>query len=397
MTEVLMIALLYPPDPYAGAARPHRFAKYLRRSGYQVDVIAGGTESRCIIADNVYRVKAAYPTLPKRYRPVVERLARLTLLPCDCGITWVPRVIRVAKQWRGESRLLISTSPPLTTHLAALWAKKKFGWPWIADFRDPIVGNPFRPERTRKVDESLEKLFFQYADMVIANTDSVAELWRTRYPQWRGKIETLWNGFDPEDGIQALPLPPRPYRVYRHVGAIYGDRFPDLLLNSLPRLINSRRIDNAAIRVEMIGSCDRPETLAANRPSWFRCDGVEVDKSEADRLAAESDGLILLDVTKSKAALQLPGKIFDYLRIGRPILACTVSGSPADRLLSQSGIPYVCLYPQDSTDEIDRKVLNYLGLPPESTAPSGWFQSNFNAVAQAGKLATLIEDVRTRA
>jgi len=348
------------------------------------------------MADNVYRMKAAYPTLPKRYRPVVERAARLTLLPCDCGITWVPRVIRVADRWRGESRLLISTSPPLTTHLAALWAKKKFGWSWIADFRDPLVGNPYRPKRTRKVDEYLEKLFFQNADAVIANTDSVAELWRTRYPEWKGKIETLWNGFDPEDGLHAVPVPSRPYRVYRHVGAIYGDRYPDLLLNSLHRLIESGRCDVSALRLEMIGFCDAPRTRPDVQMTWFRCDGVEVAKTEADRLAAESDGLILLDVTKSSAALQLPAKVFDYVRIGRPILACTLPDSPVERVLSRSGVPYVGLHPQDVPDEIDRKVLQYLSLPSDSVKPSEWFQRSFNALAQAQKLAAIIDKVQSR-
>src|ERR1019366_6717877 len=72
-----------------------------------------------------------------------------------------------------------------------------------------------------------------------------------------------------------------------------------LLLNSLHRLIDSRQIDDSALRIEMIGSCDAPITSAATQASWFRCDGVEVPKAEADRLAAESDGLILLDLTKS--------------------------------------------------------------------------------------------------
>lgn len=395
MSAVLIVAMLYPPDPYSGAARPHRFSKYLRRLGYQVDVIAGGTRSRCVKADNVYRVQAQYLHLPEP--SLVEMAVRLTLLPTDWGIEWVPRVIRVAEQWRGESRLIISTSPPLTNHLAALWAKKKFGWRWIADFRDPLVGNPYRAARTRKVDEYLERLFFRNADAVIANTDPVAEMWRTRYPEWREKIETLWNGFDPEDGLQAVPVPPRPYRIYRHVGAIYGDRYPHLLLDSLHRLIESGRCDRSALRLEMIGFCDAPRTCLDTQMSWFQCDGVELAKGEADRLAAESDGLILLDVTKFNSALQLPGKIFDYVRIGRPILACTLPASPAERVLSQSAVPYVCLHPQDAPDEIDRKVLEYLSLPPESTKPSEWFQYNFDASVQAQKLAAIIHRVHSHA
>lgn len=393
-TAVLIVAMLYPPDPYSGAARPHRFSKYLRRLGYQVDVIAGGTRSRCVNADNVYRVQAQYLHLPEP--SLLEIAVRVTLFPNDWGFEWVPRVIRVAEQWRGESRLIISTSPPLTNHLAALWAKKKFGWRWIADFRDPLVGNPYRAERTRKVDEYVERLFFRNADAVIANTDPVAEMWRIRYPKWREKIETLWNGFDPEDGLQAVPVPSRPYRVYRHVGAIYGDRYPHLLLNSLQRLIESGRCDISALHLEMIGFCDAPRTWPDTQMSWFKCDGVEVAKAEADRLAAESDGLILLDATKSKTPLQLPAKIFDYVRIGRPILVCTLPDSPADRVLSRSGIPYVCLYPQDAPDEIDSKVLKYLSFPSDSAKPSEWFQCTFDALAQAQKLAALIDNVQSR-
>ena len=104
---------------------------------------------------------------------------------------------------------------------------------------------------------------------------------------------------------------------------------------------------------------------------------------------AEADYLLLLDLNELGTGSQVPGKLFEYIRIGRPILAFTVRDSSTSRLLAQSGIPYQCVYQSDSSDEVDRKVSAFLSLQSRPVAPSDWFQTNFNAVAQTQKLADL--------
>jgi hypothetical protein len=288
---------------------------------------------------------------------------------------------------------MISTSPPLTTHLAALAAKTLYGWPWIADFRDPLLGNPYRKKSTQTIDRMVEKAIFRNADALIANTDAVAELWRGKYQEHATKIHVICNGFDPHDTMCPSPIPQQTRRVLRHVGSIFGDRYPEMLLASLNRLIASGKCDPGALCLDLVGPLDSPER-AATSESWFQCNPNAVSKSEANRLIMEADYLLLLDVTKGNVGLQVPAKTFDYIRIGRPILACTLRSSPVDRILTRSGVPYMGLYAGDSDEEIDRRILTFLSFSSEPVEPSNWFQQTFDGRLQVKTLAKIIETVR---
>ena len=388
--RVVIVTLVYPPDNYSGAARPYRFSKYLRELGYTVDVLAG-TESRRPISDgSVHRFHAQFDHVPKD--SFIEKVFRKTVLPHDEGITWIPELVSFAARWRDEAPVIFSTAPPVTTHLAGLALKKRFGWKWIADFRDPLADNPYRLPRVRKVDRWLQKTIFRNADALIANTDAVARLWRHSHPEAAAKIHQIWNGFDPEDGLGPIPIPRRERKVLRHVGSIYGDRYPEMLLSSVERLIAAGRCNPDTFCIDLVGPVGQPpETMPA--APWFHCVPGLVPKDEATRLIAETDYLLLLDVTRSNTGLQVPAKIFDYIRMGRPILACTVRDSPVDRILAQAGTPYVALYAGDPAHEIDRRVAHFLELPSTAVEPSGWFQDNFNSRLQTRALAAIIESV----
>jgi glycosyltransferase involved in cell wall biosynthesis len=392
---VLILAYVYPPDNYAGAARPHRFAKYLERLGHPVSIVAAGPPGATSAAGNVYRVPGE---LEGRHKTLADKVVRLAWLYYDEGVAWIPGVVRLAARWRDLRPVLFSTSPPITTHLAALWLKRRYGWKWMADFRDPLAGNPFRKlRRVQYSDAVLEKIIFRQADTLIANTDSVEALWRRRYPHWGRKIALIWNGFDAEDPAGGAPMPPREFRVLAHAGEIYGDRHPGLVLASVARLTAQGSIQPDRLRIQLVGPVAQ-EALpdAALVEGLTRCGCLElkpaaVPRAEAQRLTAEAYQLLLLDVLSGSAGLQVPGKIFDYIRIGRPVLASTTRGSPAERILEQSGIPHGCIYPDLGEPEIDRRVLEFLKLPSTPVAPSAWFQSQFDAARQAEALSDLIQ------
>jgi hypothetical protein len=121
--------------------------------------------------------------------------------------------------------------------------------------------------------------------------------------------------------------------------------------------------------------------VAVSDPDWTA--------AENRRAMASVDALLLLDVF---SGLHVPSKLYVYLRIGRPILAITSKGSPADRILSQSGVPYVCLYPEDSAAEVDAKVIRLLEMPSDPVTASDWFFHEFDGIRQAGTLAALLAD-----
>lgn len=402
---ILLVSYFYPPDGQSGAARPHRLAKYLGRLGHPVEVVAAGHGVlEPAVEGHVHRLRGgAIRGMPQDCPTLLERLFRQTLFVHDPGGTWIPRVVAYAERWmRGPVKpVVLSSAPPMTAHAAAWWIQRRYGVRWVADFRDPLAGNPFRPGwRAALVDGWLERIFLRSADVVLANTDAVQELWRQRYPRWANKIHVLWNGFDPEERLGPQPLPPRAYKVLAHVGAIYGERDPELLLEAVRRLLERGAVGAGQVRLRFVGMLQ--EGYAA-RPLWreLKERGVlelsaAVERQEAQRIMAASDYLLLLDVTGGQAGLQVPAKLFEYVQIGRPIVACTTRDSPVDRILKRSGIPYTGLYPDDPAQETDRRLEAFLHLPSTPHAPSPWFEASFDARRQAEQLSAWLEGVDPR-
>lgn len=400
--SVLIIAYYFPPENTSGAARPARFHKYLPRFGYIPHVITSSEQDPDYPQENVYYLRGIRNIDKRTLQGLTEGFLRKYFLSHCENVTWIHPSVELASRVAPPEgfRAVISTSPPATPHLVAMWLKQRLRIPWIADFRDPIVGNPFLNPGAwhREVDERMEPIIFRRADLVIANTENVAETWRRRYPQFDRKIRVLWNGFDPEEEISPEPLPPRAYRTLVHTGSLYGKRHPILLLESLDRLIERGLVDPSTLKIQLVGDVD--DTSMPRRFNSFRCvteqhclewDGVMLPRREALRRLAEADYQLLVDVQDPNAGLQAPAKLFDYLRIGRSILALTTRGSAADRILSRSGIPHTSIYVDDSPESVDEKIIAFLGMSTEPVKASRWFYEHFDGAEQTGTLAEFID------
>jgi len=298
---------------------------------------------------------------------------------------------------------VISTSPPIGSHFAALEAKRRHGFKWIADFRDPLLGNPFRNRKGAWIyDATVERLIFRLADAVVANTDVMAECWRKRYPQWAHKIHLIWNGYDPEERIEPAPIAPRPFKVLAHVGAIYGGRVPIPLLRAIDRLIRSGRLLPCDLQIQLVGKLDPPDLLQFE-PAFAsvvakintQCTGELIPEAEAREVMAKADYLCLLDNNDRNAGLQVPAKLFDYIRIGRPILAVTSRNSPAHRVLARSGVPHICIFPDNSEAEIDDALASFLQMPNTPMQADAWFWSTFDGRNQARHLVSILDRLLT--
>jgi glycosyltransferase involved in cell wall biosynthesis len=337
----------------------------------------------------------------------LERLAgtiETRFLPYNEKLPWVPHVIAAAGpliRTYGVTTV-ISTSPPVGTHLAAMWLKRRYGLHWIADFRDPIVGNPGRPRRwARFYDRILEGSIFGSADAVLTVTDVIRDDCRRRYPRHAKKIHVLWNGFDPEEQMGPAPIPERTYRILAHVGVVYGPRQPTALLASLDRLIDAGRVNPAGIRLRFVGSLQNEESFLSNpnlhslrAKGCIEICGRTIPRSDALREIATADSLLLLDIADlDQNGYAVPAKLHDYMRAGRPILAVTPKGSPVDRILPKSGIPYSCIYPGDAAEAIDEKLLGFLDLPSTPVSPNDWYLDNFDGQRLTSNVAAILDSL----
>ena len=108
------------------------------------------------------------------------------------------------------------------------------------------------------------------------------------------------------------------------------------------------------------------------------------------------DYLLLLDINERNLDLQVPAKVFDYLRIGRPILAYTPNGSPLASLLGKTGMPHQIVYPDDPEPVRDEKLKALLCLSSQPLEPSPWFLEQFDARRQTQTLVEILEQVQTK-
>lgn len=408
MTEDLLLIFAYhfPPDTAIGAARPFRFCKYLDRLGY---------ESHTITAADVRSrpdLKAEYVPDPFTTRArqgvgwQVERFIRKFLLPGVTGSQWALLAYRAAikflQQHPGRRVTILSTFPPLGTHLAAFLLARKTRLPWIADFRDPLADNPGNGDINglqRRIYRRLERTFVNRAACVIANTDGAEARLKSVYPARAGNVHLIWNGFDPEQRLDPLPLLEQTCRIFSHVGELYEGRSIAPLLESIKRLIDAGKLDSNKIKIRLVGIA-RPSSLpgpvfleAATSAGWLNLVPHHVAQSEAHSIMQSSHGLLLI---QPHSTLQVPGKLYEYLQIGRPILAFVPPDSSIERILQKSGVPYICAYSTSDPGAFDDAVFRYFTLDSATVRPNQWFENEFNAQHHAEKLAGLIEGVQKR-
>jgi glycosyltransferase involved in cell wall biosynthesis len=396
---LLVVAHKYPPDNISGAKRPARFAKFLPHYGYDVSVVTSTQQSS--IVKNVYVAgdDAIRPAKLQRSVAAAEFFQRWCLPYNDC-VPWVPTAVASAERALPVD-VVLSTSPPIGVHYVAAILKWKHGVKWIADLRDPVYGNPWRNRRLAWVhDSTVERMIITYADAVIANTDAATDVLRKRYPKHAGKISLVWNGYDPYEIVGPLEIPTRGYRLLVHTGIVGGGRHPGMLLHSVERLISSGALAPAQLRIRLIGILDDSEPWVACCPfrklqklGCLEYTGSSVSEHEARASMGTADNLLLIDLNEANAGLQLPAKLFDYIRVGRPILAMTVRSSPTERILKQSGIPHACIFADDTPAQVDSTVLNYFTLPTAPATPSHWFTQSFRGPEQTAGLARVVDTI----
>lgn len=400
----LMLAYHFPPENSIGGLRPHRFSRYLVQHGFTPHVItAVDTSSRPELPAEFVADPFVHPTV-RGWEWHYERAVRRLLLPGVIGIRWSTLAYQLAARFieahRDDEITIFSTWPPLGTHLAGWRLKRRYGLPWIADFRDPLTDNPVHshlPKHSLAIFRWLERRFLRSADAFIANTDEAEAVLKRKYPREADKVHLIWNGFDPQKRIPAQPVPVRQPRIYAHIGQLYEGRTAAPLIESVARLLASGQLAPGTVRIELTGPADatclpQPALLQrAQEQGWLKLTDDQVPRAEAERLAQTADGLIIL---QPQSAIQVPGKVYDYLQIGRPVLALVPRNSCVERLLAQTNVPYKIAYTAASTGEFDAALLEYFALPNDAVPAGSWFEETFNVERQTATLARLIDSIQ---
>ncbi len=341
--------------PSTGANRWAAMTKYLGRQGHDVTVLTtaafgslpedaatGVVRSGDLIASDALRRLTRRPALPSldggvgEDKPAPSLFTRV-LVPDIYLATWVPGAIRAARRLVRERHFdcVVTTSPWESGHLVALGMGRARP-AWIADFRDSWCFEPWRdpfPTRAqRALDSALERRVVQDADGVVAVHGVLADDFTRRFGVPAAHVP---NGWDPDlDAVaQSADAPDRDPDKLSLVltGKLWGGwgRTPAALFDALAGLRAER--PDLAKRIELVvaGRLDTDERRMLERAGLgdiVRHTGA-IPRASATALQRRADVLLLL--TSRRLSWEAPGKLFEYLAAGRPILALAEANEAA--------------------------------------------------------------------
>ena len=257
--------------------------------------------------------------------------------------------LRPAVQWfsripRDEyPHAVFATGGPWTTLLVGKALAKRFQVPFVADLRDPWTCNPYIQVHSPFLFHRairLERSVYEAAACVVANTAELSTKLRSNHPDLKRKFVTITNGFDSDtyspaaNGRKVRQSPSvgvNPPIELCHFGSMYGNRNPLLFLQAVKGLIDEKRIGPDQLRIRFTGAWEVTETSCENLAQELERLGIvrrepPVPHDECVQLMMAAEILLIL---QPASPLQIPGKIYEYIATGRPLLVIGGEGATA--------------------------------------------------------------------
>jgi glycosyltransferase involved in cell wall biosynthesis len=371
--RVLIITYYWPPSGGSGVQRWLKFAKYLPEAGWEPVIFTPENPDFDLkdetllkeISPNLevirfpiwepYQLFAklkkqgkSHPgrILEQQKRGFLEKIAiwlRANLLVPDPRVFWVKPSVQFLSQLlkEGQIQAIITTGPPHSLHLIGQQLKQKYGIPWLADFRDPwsqwefLDTLPMLPFIRRR-HEALERKVLQQADVVV----TISPTFQRDLEKLSGrKIDLITNGYDPAD----IPkdFAPRP-KAANQLHLVYTGII-DAIRNPLPlmqALKSEFEVGGEEVSWTFVGKVSEQVQQQVEADPWLQAHihfAGYVPHHQVFEFYAHTDALVLILTDTKNAKGNIPGKLFEYLATGLPVLALGDPQGDSAALLSDAG------------------------------------------------------------
>ena len=394
MKRALIISYYWPPSGGSGVQRWVKFAKYLPEHGWQPVIYTPKNPE--LIARDTTLASEVPATAEIVQRRIVEPYAILHRLrrngsspktsPNQEGTTaknqvgevnpinsqkkslgqkimmfirgnffipdprcwWIRPSVKFLEQYLKEHPvdIIISTGPPHSMHLIAKKLAKKTGLPWVADFRDPWtkmfyfkhlqLGTYAKWRHAR-----LEQSVLDTATTIVAVSPLVQEDFRamTKTP-----VELITNGYDEDDFTEVTDIvnskvssEERFFNV-THTGLFANDGNPEVIWKVLSEMCGKDEEFKDKLRIRLCGKTDK-EIIDSICEAGLNKNLVDLGYQNHKNAVAEQKkaSVLILPLRKEpEYKATLPGKLFEYLAAGRPVLGIGQTDGAMARILADT-------------------------------------------------------------
>jgi glycosyltransferase involved in cell wall biosynthesis len=301
--------------------------------------------------------------------------------------------------------VVLATGAPWTNFVLGRELARRLGRPLVLDYRDPWTSNPYYSFGTKFLTgktRRLERAICLFASRVITNTEELRDRLCEEYPQINGRCISIPNGFDLDvlgmarnshgptaqasveaDGKQQYEL--------CHFGTVYGKRNPRALFQSIWELYEERLLRPGELRLRFVGAWETTDQACNSLAESLEKQGFlrrEPPVSHEVCVRQMKEASVLL-VVQPESPLQVPGKIYEYIALGRPLLLVGGEGATAS-LVDRYRLGLSCRNEVQSFKALVRRILTQnVRLDP----PDAQSVSRFEYRRLTKDLADLLETV----
>jgi glycosyltransferase involved in cell wall biosynthesis len=441
MKKILCVCYDFPPVGASGVQRNTFFAKYLPLYGYDPVVLTLAVKYqkqyrkaydesllRFLQDSTVYRTGTMEPVWLYSFleRAHLLRVLQYFLFP-DIHVLWcINSIIKsLAIIKKHDCRAIFTSSYPWSTLITGYVLQKITNLPWVADFRDPWTTDPlftfFPTVLHYKFACLIKRFLLRSCSHITVVTKQMQVMLEEKYPSVKGRVSTITNGFEgePLSPVQGrsgkfiilytgvfeikLNIPDMPALLQALVhyqpnakGAYYF-RTPQRLLESVARLFASYPDMRKDLKIQLVGAI--PDVYKRLSEELGIAEYVEftgyVPYDKVNGYITDATVLFLFIQFHENGLRShiVTGKLFEYLRSGKPVLAFAPDGDAKD-MLQRAGVGFVC-HPENN-EQIDATVLDLYRRWKNSTLdirPDADYIKQFNRKALTGRLAGVFDTV----
>lgn len=373
MKRLLIITYYWPPTGGSGVQRWVKFSKYLPQFGWQPVIYTPLNPERLAVDESllgdipdcaevikthitepyeIYRrllgggAKSEVNPLNARDKSLSKRISlwiRGNVFIPDPRALWVRPSVRFLSEYLREHPVdaVVTTGPPHSMHLIGRGLKRSLGVRWIADFRDPWTEMFYYKHLSLSSSSDrrhhrLEQSVLDESDLVVAVSPPVCRDFASRTST---PVELITNGYDEDDFRDIQPEPHPDKFTIVHTGLFAADGNPLCLWDALAEKCREDAVFRSRLQIRLAGKTDS-QIISAIEARGLGANLVNLGYLPHERTVLEqkSADILLLPLRQEpEYAKVLPGKIFEYMASGRPVLGIGQKNCAAADMLRDAG------------------------------------------------------------
>lgn len=378
----LVLAPYMPPFVSGGVYRPMSWAKYAQDNGWDIDYVTTEVKPPHSPAGQHLLKQIPVKCNIHQITPVANKPIWGLSLRLDGDMYKALSAVKVAYKiyCNNKPSAIVATGPSFDFFVTGYYLSRLLGIPLVLDYRDEWTENPFPFVVKGNVDLYWERRCLKHASAVIFTTESMRNHQLNVFDIALSKTHVVHNGWEPDDHKPLDRMPATTSSdglTLMFSGMLSEATLPQDFLTDLQTAIDQHPDlpSSHNLKIQFVGKRSKN---AIQQIEAFKYDSIiEIEdflpRDEANIKMAQASALLIF--TSEQMRRYLPGKLFDYMASGKPVIVHGIRGEAA-MLVEALGAGY--FVPQHDTKKM-ADVLNKIAkqeLPINNPHKLEWLNNH---------------------